>query len=156
MSALNSRLQLSILNRKKSKSLAEKGFTLIELLITVVILGTLSAVAVPGFIAQKNRADIAAANAQGRALMASCKNVVSDPTGTTKVDINLWDVESFGAITWTPDPSIKTSSGAVTTCSSETTGGNPALSQQQQYYLNTTTGEVTDKATTGPAQDAEA
>jgi type II secretory pathway pseudopilin PulG len=122
----------------------------------VLILGTLSAVAVPGFIAQKNRADIAAANAQGRALMASCKNVVSDPTGTTKVDINLWDVEDFGAVRWTPDPSIKTSSGAVASCSSTTTGGNPTLSKQQQYYLNTTTGEVTDKATTGPAQDAEA
>ncbi len=53
MSTLNSRLQLSILNRKKSKNLAEKGFTLIELLITVVILGTLSAIALPNFLGER-------------------------------------------------------------------------------------------------------
>jgi len=68
MNTLNSRLQLSILNRKKGKNLAEKGFTLIELLITVVILGTLSAIALPNFLGVREAADQKAAIASATAL----------------------------------------------------------------------------------------
>jgi type IV pilus assembly protein PilA len=72
MSTLNSRLQFSVLNRKKGKNLAEKGFTLIELLITVVILGTLSAIALPNFINQSDKAKIEAANAEATAKARAC------------------------------------------------------------------------------------
>ena len=72
MSTLNSRLQLSILNRKKGKNLAEKGFTLIELLITVVILGTLSAIALPNFLNQADQARIQAANSEASAAARDC------------------------------------------------------------------------------------
>jgi type IV pilus assembly protein PilA len=72
MSTLNSRLQLSILNRKKSKNLAEKGFTLIELLITVVILGTLSAIALPNFLGVRDSANAKSAIASATALAKDC------------------------------------------------------------------------------------
>ncbi|WP_413324605.1 pilin [Synechococcus sp. MIT S9503] len=56
MTTLNPRLRLALLNRKKSNNALEKGFTLIELLIVVVILGILSAIALPAFLNQQNKA----------------------------------------------------------------------------------------------------
>ena len=56
MTTLNSRLQLALLNRKKGRNLLEKGFTLVELMIVIVIVGILSAVALPSFLGQTNKA----------------------------------------------------------------------------------------------------
>ena len=142
MTSLNSKLQLALLNRKKPKNALQKGFTLIELLITVVILGVLSSVAVPGFIAQKNKADVQAANAQGRALIAACKTFLSDSSAT--IPTNIYDpnasggfTKSFGNITWTP--TVNTTAGSLA-CSSATSG---APTRQQSFVLNMTTGDMT-------------
>ena len=56
MTTLNSRLQLALLNRKKGRNLLEKGFTLVELMIVIVIVGILSAVALPNFLSQTTKA----------------------------------------------------------------------------------------------------
>ena len=56
MTTLNSRLQLALLNRKKSRNLLEKGFTLVELMIVIVIVGILSSVALPTFLSQRDKA----------------------------------------------------------------------------------------------------
>ena len=59
MTSLNSKLQRAMLNHKKDRNLVEKGFTLVELMIVIVIVGILSAVALPSFLNQKARAKAA-------------------------------------------------------------------------------------------------
>jgi len=61
MSAMNSRLQIAILNRKKERNLVGKGFTLVELMIVIVIVGILSAVALPNFLSQTTKAKVSEA-----------------------------------------------------------------------------------------------
>lgn len=56
MTSLNSKLQLALINRKKGRNLIEKGFTLVELMIVIVIVGVLSAVALPNFLSQTQKA----------------------------------------------------------------------------------------------------
>ena len=134
MTKLNSRLQPTLLNGKKVLSLLETGFTLVELLIVVVILGVLSGVALPSFLSQRDKANVSAANAQGKSLMTACQleNVEASPD-YTNIDANLKTPKTFGAITWTPTVS-------ATACSAATTG---ATTTQGSWSLNTTTGIVT-------------
>ena len=86
MTSLNSKLQLALLNRKKGRNLLEKGFTLVELMIVIVIVGILSAVALPNFLSQTNKARATEAQSQ---ISAAFKNATAlyleDPTVTTDV-----------------------------------------------------------------------
>ena len=70
-----------MLQRKKARSAVEKGFTLVELMIVIVIVGILSAVALPNFLSQTSKAKATEAKTLASAALKEAQ-VAWTETGT--------------------------------------------------------------------------
>ena len=80
-------LQAALLKNKKAKNALQKGFTLVELMVVIVIVGILSAVALPALNGATERAHSSSAKQQAVQYAKACSIEILGGGTTTNADV---------------------------------------------------------------------
>lgn len=140
MSILNQRLKLALLRRQKRASAFQQGFTLVELMIVIVIVGILSAVALPNFLNQTSKAKATECTAKGGTIMGlvMADALSSEATGTTTLASLVTDENTNSDLcTFTAGPGVN--SGVYTLTA--TGAGDLAGEYDGAFCVNYQTGK---------------
>ena len=115
MTSLNPSLRLALLQKAKGKkNIFQKGFTLVELMTVIVIVGILSAVALPSFLSQGAKAKGTEATAQISSIMKDAAAIYQQEGASGIVAISSAagvanNCTAFGAPTpYSTDNTVKT------------------------------------------------
>jgi type IV pilus assembly protein PilA len=127
---------------RKRLAREEKGFTLIELLVVVIILGILTAIAIPSYLSFTGRAKTSAAKANLRSFVPDVESFYAD--NGTYASMNVGNLKT------TYDQSLNTavysviSAGASTYCISASDKAGGAI----KWYKSGPAAEMTTTACT--------
>jgi type II secretion system protein G len=122
---------------QKSMAEKDKGFTLIELLVVIIIIGILSAIAIPVFLNQRKKAVDASIKSDLRTVAQSIETYYTD---NQAYPATATQGAAGGDVVVTGGDTVKTSAGNVITYTLDTTGGGQAYQLTGTNAKSTATG----------------
>ncbi len=134
-----------MLNALRRRVGDEGGFTLIELLVVILIIGILSAIAIPAFLSQTTKASDSAAKTQVGTLQTTIETYAAENNGSY-ANATLEDLQKIEPTlndTSTATPAVGTVTAEEYTVSSTAKGTNDV------FTLKNVKGSITRSCTTG-------